>query len=173
MALSKQERIAAAKELCKRLRYEPDTGEFIWIKPKTYSVKSGDVAGSLRKSGYRLIATKYKGHTLTFREHQLAWLIMTGVWPDLSIDHINQIKHDNRFENLRLATLSQQNGNRKFRNKDSGFRGVTRDRRWWKAVIWLEGRNCYLGNFLKLEDAVRAYDDAAVRKYGEFYTRQI
>lgn len=85
-------------------------------------------------------------------------------------DHRNGDGLDNRRENLRPATRSQNLCNRRCRIGASGFRGVTwqKNRGAWKAQIGLEGKNYYLGYFPTAEEAARARDIAARDMHGEF-----
>ena len=139
------------------LQYDPLTGSF---SRKTGKRKIGWLA-----HGYINIGIDGQ----KFRAHRLAWILMTGAWPDLCIDHINGDRADNRWENLRLATSSQNQQNRHTR-KDSrvGLKGVTEFRDRWKAQIKIGGRQTHLGMFESKEDAHLAYQKAALRCFGEY-----
>ena len=85
------------------LNYDPDMGAFTWRQGRG-PVRAGGVAGCLTRKGYRRIQIDGQN----YMAHRLAWLYMYGSWPPEQIDHINEIKSDNRLDNLRLAnqTLS-------------------------------------------------------------------
>lgn len=90
----------------------------------------------------------------------------------VEVDHKNRNGLDNRRSNLRYATHSQQMANRRVWAK-SGLRGVRYDPsspgcKPWRAKIAKDGTEIRLGRFATAEEAARAYDEAAVRLYGEF-----
>jgi len=92
---------------------------------------------------------------------------------DLSneIDHINGDKLDNRRENLRSATRSQNKMNSgKPKNNTSGYKGVCWYKRGnkWRAQIGINGKLKHLGYFEDKEEAAKAYKKAAEKYHGEF-----
>lgn len=151
----------------KLLSYNPETGEFTWLVNRTNGVKAGDLAGSSTSSGYIRICLFNK----EVLGHRLAWFFMTGVFPNESIDHINMIRSDNRWVNLREASAAQNAINSKKHEKTSSkFKGVTwhnRDKKW-QASIGVNSRMKYLGSFVSEEDAAIAYDLAAKELYKDF-----
>lgn len=87
------------------------------------------------------------------------------------VDHIDGDGLNNRRENLRPATSSQNNRNAKRRSDNtSGFKGVTwrRRERKWAAQIRVDGKNMYLGHFDSPEAAHAAYCKASAELHGEF-----
>lgn len=84
------------------------------------------------------------------------------------VDHINGDKLDNRRANLRLCTRAQNCTNRVTPIGVTGFRGVFRDRHWFRARLWANGEVHRLGYFTTPEAAARAYDAGALRLHGEF-----
>lgn len=90
---------------------------------------------------------------------------------DEHCDHKNHNTLDNRKKNLRKCSVAQNMHNRKIQSSNkSGFKGVAWNKtsRKWRAVITINGHKKHLGYFDSLEDAARAYDEAAKVYYGEF-----
>lgn len=88
------------------------------------------------------------------------------------VDHRNHLETlDNRKQNLRFATTSQNGANRgKQANNSSGFKGVTfhKDSNKWQAQIGKDGKVLYLGLFTTASLAHNAYCAAAAKFHGEF-----
>ena len=93
-------------ELKRAFRYESLTGDFFWLVDRSH-VRAGAKAGSLLTCGYWRI--RYGGEE--YQAHRLAWLFMTGEWPNGPIDHHDLNKLNNSWSNLRLATPSLNNAN--------------------------------------------------------------
>ncbi len=103
--------------------------------------------------------------------HRLAWLYMTGEWPADEIDHINRDRSDNRFDNLRAASKTQNMGNTPLSLRNtSGVRGVywAARQKKWAAYITKNDKTCFLGTFGSVEAATRARRAAAVDYFGAF-----
>lgn len=89
------------------LHYEPTTGIFTWkVKPRHQTLRIGEALTSTFDTGYSRVKLDQK----TYRLHRLAFLYMTGSIPD-EIDHINRIKTDNRWCNLREASRHENMSN--------------------------------------------------------------
>ena len=97
----------------------------------------------------------------------------TGDSPEC-VDHINRDKTDNRIENLRAATKSQNGINSKMRrNNTSGHKGVSfcKVRNMWKASIKKDLKSITIGYFSDINTAAKARLDAEINYYGEFSTK--
>lgn len=104
-----------------------------------------------------------------YAAHRLIWAMTTGEWPDF-IDHINGDRADNRLENIRPCSRSQNQCNRGVqKNNSSGFKGVHRhtDGRW-RARIKAGGKHIHLGLFDTPSLAHQAYLSATLRYHGKF-----
>lgn len=99
-------------------------------------------------------------------------VLVNGTPLGMDTDHINGRSLDNRRENLRTATRSQNtaNGRKTSKSTSSRYRGVS----WkaahggWHASIRVRGRTRHLGVFATEDEAAAAYDAAAHENFGPF-----
>ena len=141
-------------ELKQMLHYCPETGVFTRLLRKQGAAQ-GSVAGCITVDGYIHIRINEKN----YKAHRLAFLYMTGSWPDDQIDHINGRKDDNRFINLRSVSGSINSKNQKKpKNNSSGSVGVYWMKKTsnWMARICINNKLLFLGNFDNFFDAVCA-----------------
>lgn len=143
--------------------FDPETGVFTWVNPTNWSISRGEALGRVGAHGYVCAILDGKSYLV----HRLAWLWMTGEWPKNSIDHINGIKTDNRFCNLRDVTHSMNCHNKRIRNPTNkhGAMGVCwmEKRKTWVANICVNKRNKNLGDFETKEAAAQAYLEAKMK----------
>lgn len=156
------------EEIKKAIDYSPDTGIFSWSKSCTSKKRIGNV-GSINDKGY--VKIRFMGKD--FAAHRLAFFYMTGLMPhkNIQVDHINCIRHDNRWENLRLATQSENQRNEMLRrNNTSGFKGVTWDKKAkkWRAKCRDGKKEVHLGFYDDLETAALAVMTFREREHKEF-----
>jgi hypothetical protein len=146
-------------------------GEWTILDQKDYYC-FGDFKWTISGNGKKFYATRFvkigPGKTKTLRLHRE---IMQAP-KDLLVDHRNSNPLDNRRENLRLATHSQNTCNRQIYNKkgSSQFRGVQfrKDRGRWVGIIYHNKKLIWLGSFDSEIEAAKAYDEAAKKYHGEF-----
>ena len=104
-------------------------------------------------------------------KYQLLHRFLLGVSDrKIQVDHRDLDGENCQKYNLRECGQSQNNANRRVtKTKSSDFKGVVFcSKNTCKAQIQVEGIKIYLGCFKKHSDAARAYDEAAIRYFGEF-----
>lgn len=138
------------------LSYSPETGELTWIKKPAKKVYPNSRAGSLvSTTGYRSI--NFMGRS--FREHHVVWCWYYGYWPAKQLDHINQIRSDNRIENLREVTIAENAQNRrKAANTKLNEAGIWYDKRLkqYVAEITQNRKKVYQKRFTDIDEAIKA-----------------
>jgi len=147
------------------LKYED--GNLYWKKDVAKNVKTGSKAGCFDKFKYVLIKINKK----IYKAHHIVWIIHHGYKPKM-IDHIDGNPSNNRIENLREATNSQNQWNKKvYKYSKSGIRGVTwcKKNNKWKTGCKLDGKNYYFGMFENLLEAKEAVQKFQKSKFGEFF----
>jgi len=130
-------------------------------------MKAGDVAGSNKGNGY--FAVHFDG--VKKYTHRIIWEMLVGeLGANDIIDHIDQNTHNNKIENLRIATKGSNACNAKrFKNNTSGYKGVSKHKDGrFVAYICANGKKKHLGIFSDAEEAARAYDAAAIVAYGAY-----
>ena len=154
------------------LRYDPDTGDLWWTKQNRSGRQFEKPAGSFYKtSGYIYIKSRVGLVVYRCLAHRVAWFIHYDVWPKDQIDHINGDRTDNRIVNLREATGSENQGNRKIHEGGtSKYKGVSWKKQYskWVAKIVVNHKNIHLGYYDNEEKAALAYNKAALEYFGEF-----
>ena len=142
--------------------YNPEDGTFRWRvdirvgRNKAFVLaRAGDSAGFLSGYGYWSLSVD----KVRTSGHRIAWLLMTGEWPQQDIDHINGDRADNRWTNLRLATRSENMENLRGPHADNetGFLGVSRKRDRFEASITKDRKRQRLGVFDTPQEAHQAY----------------
>ncbi len=147
-------KMISQEELKTILHYNPDTGIFTRIK-SSHSNYEGKEAGWLEQKGYITITVK----SFYIKAHRLAFLYMVGYIPEGEVDHINRVKDDNRWCNLREVSRTcnvRNTGNRK--DNTSGVKGVNYEVKLrvspWKVQIQINKKKYSIGLHKTLEEAV-------------------
>lgn len=141
--------------LLELVHYDPESGIFRAARNRFGGIRAGQVLGSDNGNGHLQAMIDFRKYLL----HRLAWFYMTGAFPPghLVVDHVNRVRSDNRWQNLRLATRSANSGNRLargYRERDGFF----------EAILC----GVPFGLFLTAEDAQTAYQRAHAAEFGPF-----
>jgi len=147
--------------------YEPEAGELYWRQRHNSQIKLDKPAGWARQNGYHEV----KIDNRTYKRHRIVWCLFNGDPGELEIDHVNGKKGDDRIENLRLATRTQNQYNRPaLAHNKSGYKGVSpvSGGRWKAQITIPSGRRVHIGTYLTPEAAAGAYEKAAKGLHAEF-----
>ena len=151
--------------LWKLLDYDPETGELTWKPRPDSSFKDGRAAHTWNsrfagkpalngtcENGYRHGRLEYK----RYAAHRIIWMMMTGEDP-IEVDHINGVRDDNRFSNLRSVSAAENRKNMRLsRYNKSGVSGVAETEDGWTAKITIGGTPIWLGLHATKAEAVAA-----------------
>lgn len=146
------------------MHYDPDTGIFTRLTAVARNTKVGDEVGTDAGKGHLRTGIDGKYYFM----HRLAFIYMTGKFPNHSVDHINGDRADNRWCNLRDVPCGENSRNAKrCRNNKSGVTGVTWSAKSlrWRSFIGVSGQIIYLGSFTNKESAI-SVRKSAERIYG-------
>ena len=156
-----------AARLRELLEYNPETGEFKWLKRVSMRVLAGAIAGGPSNADGRWRITVDGSKYLA---HRLAWLHFYGEWPNGQVDHIHGDGHmgNNRIADLRPVTPQINTQNQRHArsdNENSDLIGAHWDKRWsrWRSCIGISGKQIHLGTFSSKEAAHAAYVEAKRR----------
>lgn len=137
------------EDLKRALSYDPETGVFTRLV-RASNRPAGSPAGyKQQRDGYILVRVLGQ----TFSAHRLAWFYMTGAWPDQEIDHINRMRADNRWENLRDVTRAVNMENR-VECKSNVYWDSRKGGRWY-GLFRHEGKAYYAGSSRDKAEALR------------------
>lgn len=135
-----------------------------YVKGNVFSKKSAykKSLGSKSSSGYLCVCLEPKRSiprkTLNVKLHHLVWFLNTGEWSTIEIDHIDQNKYNNLFENLRQSNRKQQCINRNNLSKrDYNERYI----QYWKTanVYRVVKNKKVIGTFKRKEEAIKFRND--------------
>ncbi len=130
--------------------FDYDGNNLIWRETRGMARK-GSVAGTINSRGYRHIRIDNK----FYQSHRLIWIYFNKEIPErLVVDHINRDRLDNRIENLRL--LSSSENNRNSAKSDGDMVGIWSVGKRFKATYRHEGIRHYIGIFDTAKEAITA-----------------
>ena len=162
------------EQLQAALSYDPCTGVITWkyrdwVRKTDNTRLAGKPAGTVCSGGYFQIHTKVDGVFHIMRCHRVAWLLMTGDWPESEIDHKDRDPKNNQWKNLRLATRSQNESNKpgSGRDEEKGCYFVKKTNKW-RVYIKVNRRQIYIGTFDSREKARDAFRFSSEKHHGLF-----
>lgn len=141
-----------------------------------YDATTGHLIRKAATKGYhgdrRITRTNDQGYIVTtlngvsYRAHHLIWIWHHGMMVE-ELDHRNRVRNDNRLDNLRPCGRVPNCGNTGPRVH--AYKGVTfcKATGRWKAQLGVNYKNVNLGRFDTIEQAALAYNEAAIRHFGE------
>lgn len=187
MVKLKAESKVTPAELQELLSYDPETGLFLWkprplkfcvegsgryTRERNKTVFDSNYAGEPALTAYNT-AGYLRGNIFGrgLLAHRAAFACMLGRWPTGQVDHINGVRDDNKWVNLREATNQQNQWNSSSaKGSSSQYIGVSWDKksRKWRAYISPENKIVNLGYFDCEKTAAQARDRAAREMFGEY-----
>jgi hypothetical protein len=151
-----------AEHILTNYKYDPDTGII---------TKNNVPVGWKHPKGYYQLTFKLNKKLYTFKYHRIAWFLHYGVFPKSLIDHADGDATNNKINNLRDCSNSENLCNRsKQKNNKSGYKNVfwwQRDNKWCVRVM-KNGLTYFGGYFIKLEDAIVVADKLRKELHNNF-----
>jgi len=145
------------------MEYFPLTGEMYWSVDYFYPIEREICTKVGSKSNGKYSQACILGKSIGM--HKLIWFHQTGVWAEV-VDHVNGIMDDNRWCNLRAASYSENNFNKRRQPR------ILKDgNRWRVRPITKNGKRYSFPKFNTEQEAAAAYEAKAVELYGDFYLR--
>jgi len=139
-------------------------GNLYWKKSKGRRI-AGTLAGT-KSHTYCQVCINY----VLYRNHRLIWIYHNNECPK-EIDHINGNTFDNRIENLRNCSKSQNQFNKKIsKNNTSSIKGISwsKQKKKWRARISVDGQEKHIGFFDCLKKAEKAISQKRILLHGVF-----
>ena len=170
-------------KLLKLITYSPCTGEFLWKSREPEMFKNARACKTWNTRYANKPCGLVSGHNHNlylyirvlgkrYAAHRLAWLYMTGDFPKSNIDHIDGDGLNNKFENLRDVSHSENSKNMRFKKSDVGVYLDKRTGRY-KASIQVNKKYIYLGTYDTKEEALAVRRSAQeTYKFSKFHGEQ-
>jgi len=138
----------------------------LYSKKQRGKLVIGQKVGSAKRNGYEMVGINHK----TYLTHRIIFMIHHGFLPKY-IDHIDGNSLNNKIENLREATLSQNQYNSKIpKNNTSGVKGVNwdKDHSKWRARVIVNKKTMFVGLFKEIEEAAKAIKAFREKQHKDF-----
>jgi hypothetical protein len=148
-----------------------ETGKLFWLNPpKRLPYLKGEEAGLPNKANTKFYwVIQINGKKI--KRSRLVYYMVNGKWPDNCIDHINGDSLDDRPENIREATVTQNSWNHRTRLKKQNLpMGVRKNGKFetYTARIGYNKKMITIGTFKTIEEAQNAYITRKKELYGEY-----
>lgn len=158
--MSKRNPPLSVEEIKSRLVVDTETGRCFWKDPTKYHVQlTGKEAGTPRPNRHGSAYWVIKLDGIPYRRSQIVVAVATGVWPTEMVDHKDGDTLNDRAENLRHATATQNAWNHRTRAKKSdlpmGVRQISSGR--FQARVACQKKTICLGPFDDIAEASAAY----------------
>ena len=157
--LNEKDGCITQSELLELFEYNEHTGKLKWKISRTNAIKVGQEVNHISKRGYVQVRLNGK----LWMVHRLIWLMKTGTFPKLHIDHINGIRHDNSWSNLREVDrfLNMQNMHDAHIDSTTQILGVTFDKQSgkYKAQMFRNGKVVLGKKFDTKQEASECYNN--------------
>ncbi len=143
---------------------DADLAEFKWTTYIDLKRSSGPYA-------YRTLRINGKQKSLRLHKVILERMLQRQLSLGEVADHKDGNPLNNRRENLRVASYSENKSNSKLSKRNSsGYRGVSqiKGRSKWRAIIGFQGKQIFIGFFNSKQEASEAYERKASELFGEF-----
>ena len=147
--------------------FEYKDGNLYWKQRQALSIKIGSLAGTVKRHDpYKRVQVLKKN----LLQHRVIFFMHHGYLPEL-VDHIDGNSFNNRIENLREATYSQNSINKKLvSNNKSGYKNVSWDKRYkkWTVFLRINKKNIRFGLFDDVELAGLVAEEARHKYHKQF-----
>jgi hypothetical protein len=145
--------------------FEYRDGALYWKVTANARAPAGAKAGTFNSHSGRFYVRANKKRYLRSR---LIFFMHHGWFPD-EVDHVDGVRDNDRVENLRAATASENQCNkRRLRNNTSGFKNIRFKAKKWNVELKLNNKNYYFGRYDDLELAELVAMEARNKYHGAF-----
>ncbi|EDK8707162.1 hypothetical protein GHH61_23535 [Salmonella enterica] len=136
-------------------------GELYWFPEyrHTQHHRTDKPIGTSKSStGYKTCRLSVNGEYRSYLIHRLIWWLLYDEWPEF-IDHLDRDKFNNKINNLRVVTHSQNMLNIGVKSKNKcGYSGVVKEGKGWRFAVSIDNNRRYVGGYKTKEAAALARD---------------